>query len=187
MGREYVTANTGTAIWSTSPPNGSANGKTNLRYEMDTRCTPQPTNNDDNDDYHDSYQSFAKLQFGGEGWNSTDTHQYVSQKGITSTVTIKSHVPITTRANIAMVRPDPTSSNAEEHVSAAGILGDMKASLDAISGTGITATIVGNGIHLYRNSSFGVTSPERNLLNIVTSEANNIADLPRTGRHGYTV
>ena len=187
MGREYVSVNTGTAIGSTSPPNASSGGKTNLRYEMDTRCTPQPTNDDDTDNYHDSYQPYAKLQFGGEGWSTNDTHQYTSQKGITTTVTIKSHVPITTRANIAMVRPDPTSSNAEEHVSAAGILGDIKATLDAISGTGITCTIVGNGIHLYRASGFGVTSPERNLMNVVTSEANNIADLPRTCRHGYIV
>jgi len=187
MGREYVLVNTGTAIGSTSPPNASSGGKTNLRYEMDTRCTPQPTNDDDNDNYHDSYQPYAKLQFGGEGWTTNDTHQYTSQKGITTTITVKNHVPITTRANIAMVRPDPTSSNAEEHVSAAGIMGDIKATLDAISGTGITCTIVGNGIHLYSKDPFGVTSPERNLMNVVTSEANNIADLPRTCRHGYTV
>ena len=187
MGREYVTANTGTAIGSTSPPNASSGGKTNLRYEMDTRCTPQPDDDSDPDNYHDSYQSFAKLQFGGEGWTTNDTHTYGSAKGISTTVTIKNHVTVTSRANIALVRPDPTSSNAEEHVSAAGILGDIKSTLDAISGTGITATIVGNGIHLYRATPFGVTSPERNLLNVVTSEANNIADLPRTCRHGYTV
>ena len=68
-----------------------------------------------------------------------------------------------------------------------GILGDIKSTLDSISGHGITATISGNGLHLYRKDPFGVTSPERNLMNVVTSEANNIADLPRTGRHGYTV
>ena len=190
MGREYVTVNTGTAIGSTSPPNASSGGKTNLRYEMDTRCTPQinaDNNNDTNDNYHDSYHPFAKLQFGGEGWSTGDTHSYTSQKGVTTTTTVKNHVPITTRANIAMVRPDPTSSNSEEHVSAAGVLGDIKATLDAISGTGITCTLVGNGIHLYSKDPFGVTSPERNLMNVTTSEANNIADLPRTCRHGYVV
>tara|TARA_R100000008_G_scaffold53706_2_gene32677 strand:- start:134 stop:3268 length:3135 start_codon:yes stop_codon:yes gene_type:complete len=185
QGREYVTVHTGTAIGSTSPPNASSGGKSNLRYEMDTRCTPVPNENDD--DHHDSYQPYAKLQFGGEGWTTNDTHQYTSQKGITTTVTIKNHVTVTSRANIALVRPEPTSSNAEEHVSAAGILGDMKATLDAISSTGITCTIVGNGLHLYSKDPFGVTSPERNLVNVVTSEANNIADLPRTCRHGYTV
>ena len=187
MGREYVTVNTGTAIGASSPPNGSSGGKSNLRYEMDTRCTPQPTDNEDTDDYHDAYNPYCKLQFGGEGWTTNDTHVHTSQKGLTTTVTIKNHVTVTSRANIAMVRPDPTSSNAEEHVSAAGILGDLKTTIDAISGHGITATIVGNGIHLYRSTKFGVSTPEKTLLNVTTSETNTIADLPRTCRHGYVV
>ena len=187
MGRETVNVSTGTAIWSTSPPNASSGGKSNLRYEMDTRCTPQPTDDSDNDNYHDAYAPYSKLQFGGEGWTTNDTHQYTSQKGVTTTVTIKSHVNVISRANIAMVRPAPTSSNNEEHVSAGGILGDLKTAIDAISGTGITCTIVGNGLHLYRATPFGVTSPEKSLLNVITSEANNIADLPRTCRHGYNV
>ena len=187
MGREYVTVHTGTAIGSTSPPNASSGGKSNLRYEMDSRCTPQPTDDSDTDNYHDAYNPYCKLQFGGEGWETDDTHQHTSQKGLTTTVTITNHVTVTSRANIAMVRPEATSSNAEEHVSAAGILGDLKATLDAISGTGITATIVGNGLHLYRATKFGVTTPEKTLLDITTSECNSIADLPRTCRHGYVV
>ena len=190
MGREYVTVHSGTAIGSTSPPNPSSGGKSNLRYEMDTRCTPQPDDSSgsiEGDDYHDAYNPYCKLQFGGEGWETDDTHQHTSQKGLTTTVTIKNHVTVTSRANIAMVRPEATSSNAEEHVSAAGILGDLKATLDAISGTGITCTIVGNGIHLYRATKFGVSTPEKTLLNVTTSECNTIADLPRTCCHGYVV
>ena len=98
-GREYVTVSTGTAIHSTSPPNASAGGKTNLRYEMDARCTPQPdddSNNDTNDVYHDTYQTYAKLQFGGEGWTTNDTHQHTSEKGLTTTVKVTNHVTITT-------------------------------------------------------------------------------------------
>jgi len=190
-GREYVTVNTGTAIGSTSPPNGGSGGKSNLRYEMDVRCTPQvDTGHSDSeaiDNYHDAYNPYAKLQFGGEGWTTNDTHQHTSQKGLTTTVTIKNHVTVTSRANIAMVRPQATSSNAEEHVSAAGILGQIKSTLDAISGTGITCTIVGNGIHLYRATKFGVTTPEKTLLSITTSETNSVADLPTSCRHGYVV
>ena len=38
-------------------------GRTNLRYEVDTRCTPQPTPPvDDSYSYHDTYQPFVKLQ-----------------------------------------------------------------------------------------------------------------------------
>ena len=70
-GREVVNISSGTAIGSTSPPNASSGGKSNLRYEMDTRCTPQ-VDADHNgteavDDYHDTYQPYVKLQFGGEG------------------------------------------------------------------------------------------------------------------------
>ena len=190
-GREYVTVNTGTAIHSTSPPNASSGGKSNLRYEMDVRCTPQPdddhTTDEALDDYHDTYQTYAKLQFGGEGWTTNDTHQHTSEKGLTTTVKITNHVTITTRANVAMVRPEATSSNAEEHVSADGILGELKSTLDAISGTGITCTKVGNGLHLYRATKFGVSTPEKTLMSITTSEVNTIADLPSTCRHGYVV
>ena len=190
-GREVVNVNSGTAIGSTSPPNGSSGGKSNLRYELDTRCTPQVDNNHTDteaiDRYHDTYQCYVKLQFGGEGWTTNDTHQHTSSKGVTTTTTIKSHVNVISRANVGMVRPQPTSSSSDEHVSANGILGDMKTTLDAISGTGITATISGNGIHLYRATPFGVTSPEKQLMTVTTTEANNIADLPRVCRHGYVV
>ncbi len=187
-GRETVNVNSGTAIGSTSPPNASSGGKSNLRYEMDIRCTPQPTPPVDSDyTYHDTYQAYVKLQFGGEGWTTNDTHQHTSTKGVTTTATVKSHVNVISRANVAMVRPAPTSSSADEHVSSGGILGDIKTALDAISGHGITATICGNGIHLYRATPFGVTSPEKQLMTVTTTEANNIADLPRVCRHGYTV
>ena len=163
-------------------------GRSNLRYEIDTRCTPQPTGTvDDSYTYHDTYQTYVKLQFGGEGWTTDDTHQHTSSKGVTTTTTVKSHVNVVSRANVAMVRPAPTSSSADEHVSSGGILGDLKTAIDAISGHGITATICGNGLHLYRATAFGVTSPEKQLMTVTTTEANNIADLPRVCRHGYTV
>mgnify|MGYP003134708605 CR=1 FL=1 len=190
MGRETVPISTGTDIFGTSPPNMSAGGKSRLRYEVDTRCTPQPTPPvDDSYTYHDTYQPFVKLQFGGEGWSSSgpDSHSYTSEKGVTTTVKVKSHQTIISRCNVAGVRPPATSSTNEEHVSSAGILGDIKSTLDAISGTNITCTIAGNGIHLYRPTPFGVTTPEKSLMTIATTEVNNIADLPRTCRHGYIV
>ena len=188
MGREIVNISTGTDEWGTSPPNMSAGGKSRLRYEVDTRCTPQPTAPvDDSYENHDTYQPFVKLQFGGEGWAVNDTHSYTSEKGVTTTVKVKSVQTITSRANIAGVRPNATSSTSEEHVSSGGILGDLKATLDSISGTGITATICGNGLHLYRATPFGVTTPEKSLMSIATTEVNNITDLPRVCRHGYIV
>ena len=185
-------ASGGTDKFSSSPPNMSANGSSRLRYEADVRCQPQPDSDHASDealdDYHDSYQIFCKLQFGGEGFSTGYTHEHTTQKGITFKVIITSHVDITSRANICGVRPQATSSNAEEHVSAQGILGDIKSTIDSITGGhGITTTICGNGLHFYRATPFGVTSPEKQLMTVTTTEANNIADLPRVCRHGYTV
>ena len=190
MGRETVSISNGTDMFGTSPPNMSAGGTSRLRYEIDTRCTPQPTPPvDDSYSYHDTYQPFVKLQFGGEGWESStpNTHQYTSEKGVTTTVKVTNHTTIVSRCGIAGVRPPATSSTSEEFVSSASILSDIKTTLDAISGTGITATICGNGIHLYRATPFGVTTPEKSLMSIATTEVNNIADLPRVCRHGYVV
>ena len=99
MGRETISTGTvypninynyplvagGTDKFSTSPPNMSANGSTRLRFEADVRCQPQPDSNHANDEaldnYHDSYQPFVKLQFGGEGWSTGYTYSAATGKG----------------------------------------------------------------------------------------------------------
>ena len=172
--------------------NATASGKKNLRYEIDLRCVPvvDPNNIGDSSNgpqYNDSYSEFAKLQFGGEGWSTGDVHTYTTEKGGTGTVEIKSHTTMRSSANIAAVRPPATSSSADEAVTASGILGDMKAALDAISGTGITATITGNCLHLQRSTPFAVSTPEPQLMNIITNQANNIGELPTNCRHNYVV
>ena len=172
--------------------NATASGKKNLRFEIDARCTPvvDPQNLGDNSSgpkYNDSYQVFAKLQFGGEGWDTDDTYAYTLENGFSGTVKVKSHVNIKSSANIAAVRPAATSSSADEAVTAAGILGGMKDALDAISGTGITATITGNCLHLKRSTAFAVSTPEPQLMNIVTNEANTVAELPTNCRHNFVV
>jgi hypothetical protein len=171
---------------------GTISGKTNLRYEIDIRCIPvvDPNNIGDSSNgpqYNDAYTEFAKLQFGGEGWVTGNTHNYTTTKSGTGTVEIKSHVTTTCSANIAKVRPPATSSSADEAVTAAGILGDMKTSLDAVSNTGITATITGNCLHLKRATPFAVSTPEPQLMNIITNEASTVADLPSNCRHNYVV
>ena len=171
---------------------GTVSGKTNLRYEIDIRCAPvvdpaNPGTSSTGPSYNDSYQTFAKLQFGGEGWETTNTHGYTTEKGCTGSVEVKSHVTIKSYCNIAKVRPPATSSSADEAVTAAGILGGMKDALDGISNTGITATITGNCLHLTRSTPFAVGTPENQLMNIITNETNNVGDLPTNCRHNYVV
>jgi len=282
MSRETVEPDkTGTAVWQTSPPNSAEIGKSNLRYEMDTRCyAAQMETDGGGNDYDDAYQTFADLQFGGEGWRTNtgsvqlvqvrdvgnanytagattyaentecfsggggsgaaatvvfdstggsdslvsvtltaggsgytsaptfnannitgvsggsgtevyvttnSVHEQQSKKGLKTWVEITKSEEIKSRANIAMIRPGCTAANADEHVSAAAIISGMKTAIDGISGHGITATIVGNGLHLYRKDPFGVSTPEKVLMDIITTEAKSIDDLPTSGRHGHVV
>jgi len=174
-----------TATNSGTPYSQGGTGKSNLRYEMDVRCTPvvEPGSSQ----YDDSYQPHPTLQFGGEGWSTNDTHTYTSNKGLETQIKITSHVAITSRANVALVRPEPTASNALENVSAESILAGMKNAIEAISGHGLTVTQTGNGLHLHRATPFNVTTPETQLMDIITSTANSAEDLPKTCRHGYIV
>ena len=172
--------------------NATQSGTANLRYEIDVRCTPvvDPNNlggSSSGPQYNDSYQPYAKLQFGGEGWTTGQTHNYTTKKSGSGTIEITSHVTISSSCNIAKVRPPATSSTADEGIQAAGILGSMKSTLDAISGTGITATVTGNCLHLSRSTPFAVSTPEPQLMTIIGNECNNVAELPTNCRHNYVV
>ena len=73
---------------------------------MEVRCTPVPEEGGTtNPAYDDSYQTYAKLQFGGEGWSTGDTHSHTSEKGLGTTIEVTKHITVTTRANLARVRP----------------------------------------------------------------------------------
>ncbi len=173
----------GTAIGDTSPPNASSGGKSNLRYEIDIRCVPVSNGSD----YDDSYQGYAKLQCGGEGWTTGDEHAHTNSKGSSTTVKVLSHAAITARANVALVRPPSTSADGNEIVASETIISGIKNALDAIPGTGITTTICGNGLHLYRATPFQLTTAEGQLMDIITTSANDITELPKACRHGYVV
>ena len=164
----------------------------NLRYEVDVRCVPvvDPNNlggSSSGPEYNDSYTPYAKLQFGGEGWDTGAVHDYTTKKGGSGRIEVTAHVEMRSSANIAAVRPPATSSTADEAVTAAGILGGMKTALDAIANTGITATITGNCLHLKRATPFAVSTPEPQLMNVITNDANDITELPSNCRHNYVV
>ena len=197
MAREIFNHNSGTDKFSTVPPNMSANGKNRLRYEVDARCQPvvDPSNlgtDGDGPQYNDSYQCFVKLQFGGEGYAVGDTYVASNEKGLNATVKIRTTAPIKCRANRGGIRPEPTSSSADEHISANLILSQLKASIDAVQANAsvdnrIFCEIVGSGLYLWSYNAFGVSTPEKALMNIITTSANTIDNLPTNARHGYTV
>ena len=174
----------------------SSGDEANLRVELDVRCQPvvDPANAGGGDSntinavqYNDSYQLYMKLQFGGEGWTTNDTFDITTEKNISVRGKVKSHVTLTSRANLAKVRPAATSSSSDESVTAAGILGDMKTKLDAVAPSGMSCKIVGTSLHITHSSSFSVTTPEPQLMSIIGSSANTVGDLPPNCRHNYVV
>tara|TARA_R100000781_G_scaffold22793_1_gene16884 strand:- start:7933 stop:12003 length:4071 start_codon:yes stop_codon:yes gene_type:complete len=196
-----VTADNQYGMFDCSPPATGASGKRNLQFAIDLRCVQRQIANDGgSDDFNDSYHPNVSLQFGGEGWDDDDNLDYRMGNDAIVNVFIRSHVQVSCKAGICGVRPAPTSATQNEHVSAASILAGIKTTLDGIRkaatgeyGTqgigahGIAATIAGNGIHFHRDDPFVATTSEKELMNIITSEANNISELPRVCRHGYTV
>ena len=171
------------------------NGANNLRYELDVRCVPvvDPGNAGGGSgdtinavQYDDSYTPYVKLQFGGEGWETNDTHTH-NFKGANIEVKVTKHVEIKSRCNLAKVRPAATSSTADEAVTAAGILGDLKTAFDAVKPSGMTITVVGTCLHVKHTSAFNITTPEPQLLSITTGSANTVGDLPKNCRHNFVV
>tara|TARA_R100001463_G_scaffold4625_5_gene16929 strand:- start:10103 stop:12961 length:2859 start_codon:yes stop_codon:yes gene_type:complete len=191
MGRAVITV----------APNTVRTGTKNLRVDYDVRCQPvvdpdNPGSSTSGAQYDNAYQPFIKLQFGGEGFQTGDTFNISKEDGFSSQVKVKSHVTLSSRATITggqgpnttcMVRPAATSSSTDESVTAAGILGDMKTALTSLMPSGMTVNVVGNCLHIKHIRAFNVTTPEPTLMNIVTSEANNVGELPKTCRHNYVV
>ena len=176
----------------------------NLRFEVDLRCQPIAEgggSTDSHPNYDDSYQTFAQLHFGGEGYSTGNSVAFTMEKGVTGNVKITNHVVLRSQASLTgaqgpndsngkptcLVRPEPTSANADEAITAAGILGGMKTALDALKPSGMTTTIVGNCLHIKHTTAFNVTTPENSLMSVTTSEGNSPGELPKSARHNYVV
>ncbi len=95
------------------------------------------------------------------------------------------------------IRPDPTPFDADMAVSATTILGGLQQGIldpnddgneadKLVSG----AEIIGNGLYIYNTSdtdTFNVTTGEADLMNIVTSEVNDVTKLPTQCKNGVVV
>ena len=92
------------------------------------------------------------------------------------------------QGNLGIIRPTPTSFDTKTTVTAESILGSLEEGIVATSEfTSSEVQIIGNGIYLTNGSAFNVTSPTGELLNVITSECNNVEDLPTQCKHGYVV
>ena len=142
--------------------------------------------------YRCSYQRDAVLLHGGEGWVTGDTVTVTLDTAgggasgggnATYTVVVEDHESTTIKANLGLVRPEPTPFDADTAVTGDTILGGI---IDELP-TGITARTIGTGLYLSSANAFNVEVVEEDLMRVMQSSVNDVTKLPNQCRHGYVV
>ena len=198
-----------------NPHAGTRGNQNNLRFELENIGTPHAVSKANQEQkYECMYQLKCKLMHGGEGWQKGDNFVVVME-GTNYRITVEEAEIITVKASIAAVRPEPTPASADRVITADNILDSITAEFDRranlkdetntpmISGPGWPWAVrkIGNGLHFRFYGAdkieglttglapvdFTVTAPNKSLFNILTSEVNNVGDLPTQCRHGYVV
>ena len=180
-------APSGSHTYTVSINNSGATGRSNLYFRIATIGQSVPYGSGSSTTYQARYTTTHDLLYGGQGWALND-YFYVWMKDGYYKVTITDVSSGEVQANLGLIRPTPTSFDTKTTVTATSILGDLYTDIVATSEfTASEVQIVGNGIYLTNGSAFNVTSPTGELLNVITSECNDIGDLPTQCKHGYVV
>ena len=171
--------------------NASVNRGTDLYFRIATigQSVPYTTGsgNDQVTTYQARYTTTHDMLYGGTGWQQGD-YFYLWMKDAYYKVTIEEVSTSQIQGNLGIIRPTPTSFDTKTTVTAESILGSLQEDIVATSEfSSSEVQIIGNGIYLTNGTAFNVTSPTGTLLNVVTSEVNNIEDLPTQCKHGYVV
>lgn len=161
-------------------------GRKNLIFRLTVtgQQGPVPNSNDDSPeagDYTCKYKCELDLLHGGEGWQAGDTFT-VTLEGKNIPITVDDAETSTIKASLKAVRPLPTPFDQQTSISVDTILGGIQAELPS----GISSEVIGNGLYLYSNTQdFNVTTPNTDLLTVVTESTNDITNLPFQSKNGY--
>tara|TARA_B100001248_G_scaffold32786_1_gene21124 strand:+ start:148 stop:2934 length:2787 start_codon:yes stop_codon:yes gene_type:complete len=163
--------------------------KTNLIFRLTTLgqqgVSPNYSANSNGpggNNYRCSYQPDIVLLHGGEGWVTGDTTT-VTMEGFNYTIRVEDHESTAVKANLKLIRPEPTPFDADTAVTADTVLGGILAELP----TGITGTIIGTGMYLSSSSAFNIEVVEDDLMRVMQSSVNDVTRLPNQCKHGYIV
>ena len=134
-----------------------------------------------NAEYDSMYTARVDLLHGGS-YTGTLPSFTVSIEGATHTVTVTAEVSASYKGNLSRVRPVPVDIEAETSTSVSGVLNAIVSEI-----SGVTATIIGNGIYLTHSSAFNVEALESDLFQITADTVNDVTKLPTQCKHGYIV
>ena len=134
------------------------------------------------DEYVAVYNTNVELLHGGNNY-AAGTDVTVVLKNVTHTIRIEKVQPVKTKLDLGTYRPNPTSFDANQTISADTILDIDKANTD------ITPNVqkIGNGFFLSHTSAFNVTTAQPDLWRITSTEVNDVTELPRQCKHGMIV
>ena len=144
-------------------------------------------------DYQCSYNREVQLLHGGENWEVGDTVtvKMTTAKNGTYTYNIRVEeietveVKGTINGGVnGICRPAPTPFDADTAVTVDTILGGIQSSLN---GTGITSTVIGNGLYLTASSAFNIEVVDQDLMRVMQDSANDVTKLPLQCKLGYIV
>ena len=104
-------------------------------------------------------------------------------EGFNYTIRVEDHESTAVKANLKLIRPEPTPFDADTAVTADTFLGGILAELP----TGITGTVIGTGMYLSSSSAFNIEVVEDDLMRVMQSSVNDVTRLPNQCKHGYIV
>ena len=195
---EASDANNTAHTYSVTANGGNASDRKNLYFRITTTGQSVAEGDaDDNPKYACRYTTTVDLLYGGEGWREGDVF-YVWMKNAKYKITVKLHSESKVQANLGLIRPDPTSFDSKTVVTAEGILGEIRRAMvaadpdaddwvdwDENNQYGIKQ--IGNGLYISNPTTFNVSTPVSDLLNVFTNSVKDVADLPSQCKNGYIV
>ena len=171
-----------------------AGSKKNLVFRITTNGQQgrRPGSDDGNssNEYTCAYSSRIDLLHGGEGWATGDTDSELTvtltaaEENYDYTVRVTDHEVVPIKADIKAVRPTPTPFDATTAVTIDTIIGGI---VDELSGTGVTCTVIGNGIYMTKSSAFQVEVQDPDLMRVMQGSINEVSNLPGQCKDGYIV
>ena len=155
-----------------------------------------------------SYQPEVTLLHGGEGWETGDTITVAmtgqgvggggkhsdgdDQRVATYTIEVTDHEETVVAAKYSgattgLIRPAVTPFDADTTVTSDTILAGIKTAIEEISGTPITAQIIGSVMYLSSPSTFNIEIVEEDLMRVMQDSVNDVTNLPNQCKNGYIV
>ena len=177
--------------------NNFADRGKNLYFRI--TATGQPTTTGGSSpNYVCRYQVKVDLLHGGEGWRAGDVvkvRMTNCQHPTDFFIQIEESSLSSVSANLSLVRPSPTPFDSETTITADGILGQLASqitdpanSIVDTGSTGFTVEQIGNGLYITRtDAAFNIATGNTELMNVLTTEVQDVADLPTQCKHGYVV